>query len=151
MSLDRYDSRVVGPGLDFKGLAGPKTSSSPSAMSFSSGIEIVASSANTEFLADAPGPANNGAGGKGLLGLPPYLELGVPGRDLPSISLGSNCTFGGGLAMNSLDPLLGLHDRVGEIRPLLEYGAYEPSDGFSGGAVSMIDGARECEEDTDGW
>jgi hypothetical protein len=144
-----YDSLVLAAGRDLTGLSGPKTSS-PSAMSFSSGIEMVASSAKVEFLADAPGPENNGAGGNGLRGLPPYLELGVPGLDLPSISLGSNCTFGGG-RVNSLEPLVGLQDRVGEILPLLAYGMYEPSDGFSGGAVSMIEGARECEEDTDGW
>lgn len=39
----------------------------------------------------APGPANNGAGGKGRLGLPPYLELGVPGRGLPFRSARSYC------------------------------------------------------------
>lgn len=32
------------------------------------------------------GPANNGAGGNGRLGLPPYRVLGVPGRGLPLIS-----------------------------------------------------------------
>jgi hypothetical protein len=32
------------------------------------------------------GPENNGAGGNGRRGLPPYLELGVPGRGLPLIS-----------------------------------------------------------------
>jgi hypothetical protein len=34
-------------------------------------------------------PANRGAGGKGLLGLPPYCDDGVPGRGLPLISAGS--------------------------------------------------------------
>lgn len=32
------------------------------------------------------GPEKRGAGGSGLRGLPPYLELGVPGRGLPLIS-----------------------------------------------------------------
>jgi hypothetical protein len=39
----------------------------------------------------APGPENNGAGGKGRLGLPPYLELGVPGLGLPFRSARSYC------------------------------------------------------------
>lgn len=39
------------------------------------------------------GAANNGAGGNGRLGLPPYLVLGVPGRGLPLISARSYCVL----------------------------------------------------------
>ena len=65
-------------------------------MSFSRGIEIVASSAKIEFLAEAPGPEKSGAGGNGRLGLPPYLEDGVPGLEPPLISDGSKLIFAGG-------------------------------------------------------
>lgn len=34
-------------------------------------------------------PAKRGAGGRGRRGLPPYFELGVPGRGLPLRSEGS--------------------------------------------------------------
>jgi hypothetical protein len=66
-------------------LCGAKTSSP----SVSNAIETVASSANVELRAPAPGPENSGAGGSGLLGLPPYLDDGVPGRGEPLISDGS--------------------------------------------------------------
>jgi hypothetical protein len=85
-------------------------------MSPSSGIEIVASSAKVEFRADVVGPEKRGAGGKGLLGLPPYLDEGVPGLGLPLRSAGSNCRFGGG-RLNSEDPLEGVQGLVGEVRP----------------------------------
>jgi hypothetical protein len=42
---------------------------------------------------DGAGPENRGAGGRGLLGLPPYLELGVPGRGLPLMSARSYPTL----------------------------------------------------------
>lgn len=132
-------------------LAGPKTSS-PSPMSFSSGIDIVASSANTEFRAAAPGPEKRGAGGRGRLGLPPYLDDGVPGLGSPSRSTGSNCRGGGGTLLYSEDVREGLHDRAGETRPLGEYGTYVVSGGGISGAESMIDAGRECcIDDTDGW
>lgn len=55
---------------------------------------------NTSFSDSAPGMGivvsdppplteNSGAGGKGLRGLPPYSEDGVPGLGLPLISAGS--------------------------------------------------------------
>jgi hypothetical protein len=170
---------------DFKGLSGPKTSS-PSPISFSSGIEIVASSAKVEFFRAAPGPENNGAGGNGLLGLPPYLEEGVPGLDSPFKSTGSYCTFGGGTLAYSVLALLGFHDLVGEILPLglydlvgeilplglydrvgeilplglyvlvgeLPVGLYDSYSSLGGGifgAVSIMDGARECDDETEGW
>lgn len=91
-------------------------------MSFSSGIEIVASSTNAEFLFGAPTPENNGAGGRGLLGLPPYLDDGVPGRELPLRSAGSKLATGGGTLAYSALVLDGLHDLVGLILPL---GLYE--------------------------
>jgi hypothetical protein len=53
--------------------------------------------------------------------------------------------------LNSLEPLEGLHDLVGEVRPVGEYAEYESSGGGIVGAVSMIDGALECEEITVGW
>lgn len=114
-----YESLVLRPcrPLDFKGLSGPKTSS-PSPMSPSRGIEIVASSAMKEVREELA-PANSGAGGSGRRGLPPYLDEGVPGLGLPLISGGSNCTFAGGGLLNSLDPLVS-QDRVGETLPLGE-------------------------------
>ena len=112
---------------------------------------MVASSANVEFRADAPGPEKRGAGGKGLRGLPPYLEEGVPGLGLPFKSTGSKFRFEGGGRVNSLDPPRdGLQERVGEALPLAAYVVYELSGGGIAGAPSMIDGARECEEVTVG-
>ena len=63
-----------------------------------------------------PLPENSGAGGSGRLGLPPYRELGVPGRGLPLMSARSYCEFdalggAGGRAQSERD---GLHGRVGE-------------------------------------
>jgi hypothetical protein len=150
VELDIYES------LDFKVclasllnvLSGPKTSSL-SPISPSRGIEIVASSAKAEFRAEALGPENRGAGGKGLLGLPPYLDEGVPGLGLPLRSAGSNCKFGGGL-LNSEEPLEGVQDLVGEVRPDGEYGAYEVSGGAIVGVVSTTDGTLECDEITVG-
>jgi hypothetical protein len=149
VSFDMYDSLVFKLGLDLRGLSGPKTSS-PSPMSFSRGIEIVASSAKTELRADAPGPEKRGAGGSGRLGLPPYREEGVPGLGLPFRSAGSNCRFAGGGLPNSEDPPEGVQGLVGDCRPLEEYGTYCESGGAIGGAVS-VDGARECDDVTEGW
>lgn len=120
-------------------------------MSFSRGMEIVASSAKVELRADAPGPENSGAGGSGRLGLPPYLEEGVPGLGLPLRSTGSKLRFAGGGLLNSEEPLEGGQEFVGDRRPLGEYVVYDSSGGGSIGAVSIIDGALECEEVTDGW
>lgn len=62
----------------------------------------------------APGFENKGAGGSGLLGLPPYWEEGVPGLGLPLISAGSYCgAFGGGRAQ-STELLEGVLGRTGE-------------------------------------
>jgi len=83
-------------------------------------MEIVASSANIEFLALAPGPENRGAGGSGRRGLPPYRELGVPGLEAPLISDGSKLMFGGGGRIYSALPRLGLQLLVGEFLPLGE-------------------------------
>lgn len=111
----------------------------------------MASSANTEFRAEALGPENRGAGGNGRLGLPPYREEGVPGLGLPLRSAGSNCKLVGGGRVNSEDPLEGVHGRIGDVRPLGEYGVYETSGAGMGGAVSMIDEARDGEVMTEGW
>ena len=110
----------------------------------------MASSANTELRADAPGPEKRGAGGKGRRGLPPYLDEGVPGLGLPFISAGSNCKLAGGGLLNSEDPLVS-QDLVGDALPLGEYGTYEDSGGGMVGAVSMTDAAREGEVITVGW
>lgn len=131
-------------------LAGPKTSSPSPKSPSPRGIEIVASSANTEFRADAPGPENRGAGGSGRRGLPPYLLEGVPGLGSPFRSTGSNCAFGGGGLLNSEEPL-GVQERVGDTRPLGEYELYVLFGGAMLGAVSMIEGARECDDITVGW
>jgi hypothetical protein len=110
----------------------------------------VASSVNVEFRALAPRPENRGAGGRGLLGLPPYLDEGVPGLGAPLRSTGSNCASGGGLP-RSEDTREGDHDRVGDVRPLGEYGLYDASGWCITGALSMMDDARECAETTEGW
>ena len=81
---------------------------------------MVASSANVELRADAPGPENNGAGGNGLLGLPPYLEEGVPGLGLPLRSAGSKDRFEGGGLLSSEEPREGVQGRVGDVLPLAE-------------------------------
>jgi hypothetical protein len=63
------------------------------------------------------GPVNNGAGGNGRLGLPPYLELGVPGRGLPLRSARSYCglnTDGGLGVLVQSEARLGDQGRVGE-------------------------------------
>lgn len=113
----------------------------------------MASSAKTELRADAPGPEKRGAGGSGRLGLPPYREEGVPGLGLPFKSGGSNCMFAGGGLPNSVVPpgLQDLLDLVGDCLPLAEYGTYCESRGAIGGAVSIMDGAREWDDVTDGW
>lgn len=114
-------------------------------------MEIVASSANVEFRADAPGPENSGAGGNGRLGLPPYRDEGVPGRGLPFKSGGSYRKSTGGGLPNSEEPLEGLHDRVGEALPFAVYGTYCVSEDAIEGAVSRIEGAREYVDVTEGW
>lgn len=60
--------------------------------------------------AEAVGFENKGAGGSGRLGLPPYLELGVPGRGLPLMSARSYPT----LDTEGGRTCPGLHGRVGE-------------------------------------
>lgn len=85
-----------------------------------------------------PGPAseigmvvsfeNRGAGGSGLLGLPPYCDDGVPGLGLPLMSAGSYWgAFGGGLDQ-SIECLEGVLGRTGEderLRGGIEYGGIE--------------------------
>ncbi len=58
--------------------------------------------------------------------------------------------FVGGGLVNSFDPLVS-QDLVGDTLPLGVYGTYGDSGGGIVGAVSIIDGARECEEITVGW
>ena len=78
----------------------------------------VPSPTTCEFLLEADGPENNGAGGRGLLGLPLYRDEGVPGRGLPLISCGSYATLGGGGLENSVELREGVHGRVGDTRPV---------------------------------
>ena len=63
--------------------------------------------------------ANNGCGGRGRLGLPPYADDGVPGLGLPLICSGSYATLEAGGRGHELvvDPLEGVHGRVGEALP----------------------------------
>ena len=68
-------------------------------------MEMVASSANVELRALLA--ENNGAGGRGRLGEPPYLDEGVPGLGSPSRSTGSNLAPTGGGLENSLEFLKG--------------------------------------------
>ena len=70
----------------------------------------------SDELARAPPAANSGAGGKGLLGLPPYFEEGVPGRGLPLISAGSYDTDDGRGRVQSTEPLVGVSGLAGELR-----------------------------------
>jgi len=95
-----------------------------------------------EFRAAAPGPENNGAGGNGLLGLPPYRLDGVPGLGAPLSSGGSKFTLAGGGLLKSEEPR-DSHDRVGDARPVGEYGLYELSGAPIDGALSIIEGALE--------
>ena len=63
------------------------------------------------------GPANNGAGGNGRLGLPPYRVLWVPGRGLPLISARSYWvleTEGGAGGLDQSVERAGLQGRNGE-------------------------------------
>jgi hypothetical protein len=57
---------------------------------------------------------NNGAGGKGLRGLPPYCDDGVPGRGLPLISGGSYETVEAGGLGQSVDTREGVDGLTGE-------------------------------------
>ena len=110
----------------------------------------MASSAKVEFRAAAPGPENNGAGGNGRLGLPPYRLEGVPGLGAPLSSGGSKLTTDGGGLLKSTDPRVS-HDRVGDDRPVGEYELYEDSGAPIDGALSIIEGALECDDMTVGW
>ena len=64
-------------------------------------------------------PAKSGAGGNGLIGLPPYLLDGVPGRGLPLMSAGSYAMIDGGRLeeleeVRDGDDLEGVYDRAGD-------------------------------------
>ncbi len=108
---------------------------------------VVASLSPFDTPLAAADPENNGAGGSGRLGLPPYCEEGVPGRGLPLISGGSYATFeGGGLGISD-DPLDGVHGRTGEDRPD-ERGICDETFDTEGGG--MYGTCSSTEEDRDG-
>jgi hypothetical protein len=67
-------------------------------------------------LSDGSGlpAANNGCGGRGRFGEPPYCDEGVPGLGLPLMSAGSNDTLLGGGLPYSFDTLEGMKDIVGD-------------------------------------
>jgi hypothetical protein len=63
-------------------------------------------------------PEKRGAGGSGRLGLPPYVEAGVPGLGLPLRSAGSYLVVTGGGRAYSEEPRDGVHGRVGDVPSL---------------------------------
>lgn len=75
--------------------------------------------------------ANRGAGGRGLLGLPPYCDEGVPGLGLPLRSAGSYCTGVGGGRDQSSELLVGDTGRRGML-----YGGMD-------GALPRLDGGLD--------
>lgn len=116
---------------------GPKTSSPSS----SRGIVTVASSAKACESRD--GLEKRGAGGRGRLGLPPYLEDGVPGRGLPFNSEGSNERLVGGGRENSETLDEGVHGLCGEPPSLPAKGTYVESGGGMARVSSLIELALE--------
>lgn len=75
-------------------------------------------------------PENSGAGGSGRLGLPPYVDAGVPGLGLPLISAGSYLLEIGGGREYSCEDREGVQGLLGELsKPEL----YETYDEVSGG------------------
>lgn len=78
-----------------------------------SGIGIAVSSKD---VLGAPAPANSGAGGSGLRGLPPYFDEEEPGRGLPFSSAGSYATLAGGGLVHSDASLNGVAGLMGDVR-----------------------------------
>jgi hypothetical protein len=87
----------------------PPTNTSSS----SSGSIGIAASSDFVLVALA---AKSGAGGKGLRGLPPYAEEGVPGRGLPFKSAGSYEATDGVGRVQSVDVREGVEGRTGDER-----------------------------------
>jgi hypothetical protein len=73
----------------------------------------VASSAKECVEPCAPAE-NSGAGGRGRLGLPPYVDAGVPGLGLPLMSAGSYRLLMGGGRPYSDEVRDGVQGRVGD-------------------------------------
>lgn len=90
----------------------------------------------------------SGAGGSGRLGLPPYLEDGVPGLGLPFKSEGSNDKFVGGGRENSETLDEGVHGLCGEPASLLAMGTFVESGGGMARVSSLIELARERDDVT---
>lgn len=93
------------------------------------------------------GPEKRGCGGRGRLGLPPYLDEGVPGRGEPLMSDGSYWLEGGGRAYPLLDNREGLQARELPKLSLRWNGTYVESGGGMAGP-SIMD---ECDDTTEGW
>lgn len=96
------------------------------------------------------GAANNGAGGNGRLGLPPYLVLGVPGRGLPLISARSYCVLvidGAAVGRTQSVERAGLHGRKGDPGRD-EYSGLSTADAAGGGNTGTrrrLEGGRDGE------
>ena len=139
---DKYDSCDFRLGL-FSSLGGPKTSSPSSLI----GMAVAAGrSCDTRLV--ACGPENKGAGGRGLLGLPPYRDDGVPGRGLPFRSAGSYAIGEMGRREDCEDVLDGVNVRVGDSGAYGEYGGAPVVGGGMVGAVSRMDG--DCDRGREG-
>lgn len=101
-------------------------------------------------LVEGAGAANNGAGGNGRLGLPPYLVLGVPGRGLPLRSARSydelETDGGAGGRVQSVERA-GLQGRNGEPGRD-EYSGASTTEAVGGGMAGTrrrLEGGREGE------
>jgi hypothetical protein len=115
---------------------------------------VVVSPRSADDRTDDCGPENNGAGGRGRMGLPPYLDDGVPGRGLPLRSAGSYGMLDGGGRDESDDVRDGEYIREGEFRRGMN-GKYEGASAVGGaivGAVSRMEGDRDRGRDAaEGW
>ena len=88
--------------------------------------------------------ANSGAGGRGLRGLPPYRDDGVPGRGLPLISAGSYARFDGGGLVQSIEDVELREGDPGRICDALSGELCRATGGIgSNGACPRLEAGRE--------